>query len=265
MATYLSRVRALTDSSTTQTSNAQVVDFLKSSVNYVLMSVPKQLLWFAYTNASFTSSTGVSIPQNTIISVRRGSYECDELPKEYTYAASTTLTSFYKGSALFPKYYLRAGIVYTNPASTTGAAGAVTYVNISATLMTTAVTSSGITLSPLEGPLIYHAAGLDFTALAGHWSQLAGDAGDALTKAKVLIDSATDLTQGEDAEDHLYEEDPELVNASVQIASQELNRATVNMNYYTGKSQLCQGKATEMFKLADNQIKMYIQSNGGKA
>ena len=265
MATYLSRVRALTDSSTTQTSNAEVVDFLKSSINYVLMNIPKQLLWFAYTNASFTSSTGVSIPQNTIISVRRGSYECDELPKEYTYAASTTLTSFYKGSALFPKYYIRAGIVYTNPASTTGASGAVTYVNISATLMTTAVTSTGITLSPLEGPLIYHAAGLDFTALAGHWGQKAGEITDAFDKAKYIVDSATNLSQGEDVEDHLAEEDEVLINAGVQIASQELNRGTANLNYYNTKSQMCQGKAKDFFALADNQIKMYIQSNGGKA
>lgn len=265
MASYLSRIRALTNSTSTQTSDQAVVDFLKSGVGYILTNIPKEFLWFANSNTTFTSSTGVTVPQNTIISVRRNGIECDKLDEKFVYATAITLTSLYAGTTFFPKYYVEAGVVYTDPDPSGSAMGAATYVNLSASLMTSTVTSTGIALSPVENPLIYHAAGLDFQGLAGFWSQLAGDAEDALTKAKVLIDSATNLSAGEDAEYHLDQEDPEMINPVLQIATQEVNRATANLNYYTSKAQLCQTKAEGMFTLADKQIEQYVKSQGGKS
>lgn len=123
MATYLSRVRAITGSTTTQTSNIEVVDFLKAGSNYVVMSIPKELLWFSYTVTTFSSNAGVTVPQNTIISVMRNNRQCEQIPTAFSYVNSTTLTSLYEGSTFFPKYYLQEGKVYVDPTPTTGALG----------------------------------------------------------------------------------------------------------------------------------------------
>jgi len=264
MATYLSRIRAISGSTSTQTSNAQVVDFLKSSVNYIIQSVPKDMLWFAYTDANLTSSTGVVVPRNTIISVKRNGIECDELSNKFIYATVTTLTSLYAGTTLFPKHYIKSGKVYIHPTPTTGQAGVVTYVNLSSTLITTSTSASDTTLLPLDAPFVNYAAGMDYVSLSGYWAQKAGDAQDALDKAKYLIDSATNLSQGEDVEDALAEEDTELMSAGVNVAAQEINRANANISYYNSKSQLLSKKSEMMFQLADKQIKDYIQINGGK-
>ena len=58
---------------------------------------------------------------------------------------------------------------------------------------------------------------------------LAGEFDDAMAKAKALIDDAGSLTQGDDAEAHLASEDSELVASTVQIASQELQRANLGL------------------------------------
>ncbi len=263
MASYLSRVRVVTGSTTTQTSNAAVVDFLKGAVNYVIQSIPKEMLWFANTEAALTSSAGVTIPRDTIISVKRNGVECDKLNDKFVYATSTTLTSLYAGTAFFPKYYITSGKVYIHPTPTTGAAGAVTYVNLSSTLITTSITATGVAISPIENPFLNYATGLDFQGLAGYWGQKAGEVTDAFDKAKYLVDSATNLTQGEDIEDMLEAEDTELVSSGVQVAGLEQNRGTANLNFYNSKSQLCQAKSKEMFVLAEKQIEQYVKSQGG--
>ena len=167
MASYLSRVRVITGSTTTQTSNAAMVDFLKSAVNYIVANIPKEMLWFANSNTTFISSTGVTVPQNTIISVRRNGVECDLLDKKFVYATATTLTSLYAGTTFFPKYYIQTGNVYIDPAPSASRAGAVTYVNLSSTLITSTVTASGLAISPVENPFVNYAAGLDYVALSG--------------------------------------------------------------------------------------------------
>jgi hypothetical protein len=58
---------------------------------------------------------------------------------------------------------------------------------------------------------------------------LGGEFDDAMAKAKALIDDAGSLTQGDDAEAHLASEDSELVASTVQIASQELQRANLGL------------------------------------
>jgi hypothetical protein len=126
-------------------------------------------MWFTYSNTTFTSSTGVSVPRNTIISVRRNGIECDKLDDKFVYATGTTLTSLYAGTTFFPKYYIQAGVVYTHPASTTGAAGAVTYINLSSTAITSSVSASGLAISPVESPFLNYASGLDYTALSGFY------------------------------------------------------------------------------------------------
>jgi hypothetical protein len=58
---------------------------------------------------------------------------------------------------------------------------------------------------------------------------LGGEFDDAMAKAKALIDDAGSLTQGDDAEAHLANEDSELIASTVQIASQELQRANLGL------------------------------------
>ena len=58
---------------------------------------------------------------------------------------------------------------------------------------------------------------------------LAGEFDDAMAKAKALIDDAGSLSQGQDAEYWLNDEDPEMVASTVQVASQELQRANLGL------------------------------------
>ena len=54
-----------------------------------------------------------------------------------------------------------------------------------------------------------------------------GDFDDAMSKAKNLIDNASTLSQGQDAEYWLNDEDPEMVGATIQVAAQEIQRANL--------------------------------------
>jgi hypothetical protein len=58
---------------------------------------------------------------------------------------------------------------------------------------------------------------------------LAGEFDDAMAKAKALIDDAGSLSQGQDAEYWLNDEDPEMIASTVQVASQELQRANLGL------------------------------------
>ena len=263
MASYLSRVRAITGSTTVITSDVEVVGFLKSGGNYVVNNIPKELLFFAYTNTNVSSSAGVVVPQNTIISVNRGSYDADRIDSKYGYARSSTLTSLYKATAFHPSYIVDNGKVYIDPTPTTATSslGTVTYIKMPTIGTTTS--STNLTIAPVENPIILYAAALDCTAISTYWGQLTTGAQDALDKAQYLIDSSSNLTNGQDAEYHMNDEDSELVSMNVQVASQEVNRATANISMYSNKAQLADSKSKELFARADAEVKGYIAANTG--
>ena len=58
---------------------------------------------------------------------------------------------------------------------------------------------------------------------------LAGEFDNAMDNAKALINNASALSQGEDVEYWLNDEDPEMVAATIQVASQELQRANLGL------------------------------------
>ena len=58
---------------------------------------------------------------------------------------------------------------------------------------------------------------------------LAGEFDDAMAKAKDLIDNAGNLSQGQDVEYWLNDEDAEMANVTMQTASQELQRANLGL------------------------------------
>lgn len=127
--------------------------------------------------------------------------------------------------------------------------------------MATDTTSSGVSISPIENPLINYAAALDYQGVSAYWSAQASDAQDALDKAQYLIDSATNLSTGQDAEYHMNDEDTELVSMNVQVAAQEINRANANISVYSNKAQLAESKAKTMFQIAGDEIDRFIKAN----
>jgi len=82
MATLVAKTRAITKSTTNETSNVQVVDFLNNSAGYVISHIPKELLKsYATETTGVASSTGISYGNNTVLGVRRGIYETVEVDK----------------------------------------------------------------------------------------------------------------------------------------------------------------------------------------
>lgn len=168
MATLVDRVRGISQSSTNQTSDAEVVEFLKGGATILINSIPKELLGFAGTDSSsITTSGGYTITSDRILGVRRNGIECDPITLDKAYAQDysfSSATSIYKATAIFPKYYTRASKIYIKPNPTTAQVGVVTYINVPSITTTTVST----TFVQIEEPLITYAAALDCLALAGH-------------------------------------------------------------------------------------------------
>ena len=73
-----------------------------------------------------TTSSGLSVSTDNIISVRRGNRDCREILENLAYTQeSGSYTSIYLGSALFPIFYVRSGVVYIKPDPSTGSIGKV--------------------------------------------------------------------------------------------------------------------------------------------
>ena len=170
MATALiSRVRAITGSTTTQSTDANLVDFVEAGVKFVYTSIPKDLLWqFASDGANIVDSSGQSPYSDTILGVRRNSIECDQIPLSDAYAQiSTYSTLTYKeATAIFPVYYLQAGKVYIKPDPDASNVGVVTSLALPTVTTTTSDTWS---LAIIDVHIINYASALDYKACASYW------------------------------------------------------------------------------------------------
>lgn len=60
---------------------------------------------------------------------------------------------------------------------------------------------------------------------------------DAILKSRYLVDASSELSNGNDAEYYLSDEDTELVTANLNIASQEINRARASLEGLGGSNQ----------------------------
>ena len=109
MATLISRVRAISQSTTSETPDTEVIEFLKQGANFLVNSLPLEKLWFASKSVAITTTTGAPVTTDKIISVTRNDLACVEIPTDMIYTQSTTSIlgseSMYKGSAIFPVYY----------------------------------------------------------------------------------------------------------------------------------------------------------------
>lgn len=216
-----------------------------------------------------TSSSGISVSTDVIVSARRGNRVCREIPEDMAYSQeSGAFTSIHKASSLFPVFYTRSGIVYIKPDPTTDKVGKVSIVQAP----TISLSTSNTSMDKLENPMLLYAAALDCMALSGYWNkevreglvEASGDARDALDKAKVLIDDATSLSTGQDAEYWLNAEDPEMIVANLGIAQQEVRRALAEIEGYRETAPYEQSlvqKAAKLFDEANKQIQSFVGSS----
>lgn len=266
MATLLDIVRSVTKSTTTETTDQSIVNFLNMGARYCASSIPKRLLLF-WTNQSSAVSddNGHAVNYDRIVEVVRDSISCDEVDPKLAYYLTLT-DSLYKATSRHPKWYFRNGRIYVKPAPS-GSENAYIY-TIQPPTITSTTDETDDDLKQLANPIINYACGCDYLALSGYWSMentdligSSGDAEDALTKAKNLIDG----TETENnVEDWIDDEDSEMANAVVQAAAQEVNRAIAEMQMgkeFNAESKDNINKAFSHFKLADNDIRLYIASD----
>jgi hypothetical protein len=277
MATLVSKVRAFSKSTTTITSNSEVVNFITAGAVFLTNSIPKDLLeWSASDSSNITHSNGFIVSGSTanvgdrIVSVRRNGIVADQIPQERIYAESGVLTtsSLFTGTTIYPKWYMQNGRVYIKPNPTTGAIGKVTYVGVPS--ITTG--TSNTAYNSIENPMILYGAAMDCLAISGKYGLIAlnaltettGDARDALDKAQYIIDASSKLSQGEDVEYYIAQEDTEMMLANVQVAAQEVNRALAEIR---GMEQISRytmefaQRADLLFKQAYQEVQQYVAMN----
>lgn len=268
--TLVSKVRAISGSST-ETTDAQIVNFLTAGATFLINSIPTSLLaHMASASSNITSSSGYDTTTEKILSVTRSGIECDQLPLDQVYAHNDliTATSIHKGSTLFPRYFIRSGKVFIKPDPTAVQPGVV--YEVKRPTITTSTTTT--VLDELENPMINYAAALDLMSLSGYWADTAigkalstgTDYQDAMDKAKNLVDNSTALSNGRDAEYHSSEEDTEMVASVLSIAAQEINRALAALRTSENGSQAVISyiqRANSLFELAFREVNQYIQNN----
>lgn len=271
MATLLLKTRALSQTTTNETSDIEVVDFLNAGAIFLINSIPKDLLTFMATDSSnITSSAGYDHGSDRVVMVRRNGIICDELPKEhiYAHASALTATSLFAGSTIFPKFYELGGKIFIKPNPSAVEAGVVSYIAIPSITSSTTTT----TLDEIENPMVLYAAALDAMAASAFWSagslgrvnSTTGAGRDALDKARDLIDNSTALTQGQDVEFFLNDEDPEMIASGIGIASQEVTRALAEVKGMEGTNahtvRYLQ-QAQQLFAQAEREVAAYVNRN----
>ena len=255
MATLVAKTRAITQSTTNETSNAQVIEFLSDGASYLISHVPKELLRaYASETTGATSSTGIAYGNNTVLGVRRGSYECEQVDKMDAGWLESGSGSYMVPTAAFPKYYDRAGSIYIKPNPSSTAIGYASLITVP-----TLTSASATIFGNLEHIVVNRASGYDFKALGSYYSEKGSSAigsavtgissaftnftstlpddwdytlvvtniEDALTQAQNLIDGTVTTNN---AVDWLDDEDVEMVQGIVGTASQEINRAVQEIN-----------------------------------
>ena len=172
MSTLLARVRAITGSTTTQSTDTQVVDFLKSSCDFIINQIPKKLLWPVASNSTnITDGNGFVCASDTIIDVRRNGLPCDEIDNSLAYAHESALTvdSIFERTVIFPGYILRNGRVFIKPNPTDSAVGIVTYVAFPTIVNDTQDTW---TFRIFNNIIFQYAAGFDYLTIGSYWRKI---------------------------------------------------------------------------------------------
>jgi len=213
MATLINRVRAITGSSTAQSSHDAVLDALKSGAKYVLRSLPRGLLTEATTIHSISDGNGVNLEREWVLNVSRNNFPAIEQSYDEAYAYYTTalttdgsVTSWFQATSVFPKYYYGPSPTLGNvglfikPDPSTAAVGKIVHVEVPK--LTTA--SSEWSIDAYDIPAINYAAALDYRKLQSYYIGLAGDAAatiitevtSSLAKYEAALPTWTSPTMG---------------------------------------------------------------------
>jgi hypothetical protein len=261
--TLVSRVRAITGSSTSHTSDNEVLAGVRQGVRYVLSALPLSLSKPFVTSTSNITGNPTSIYNAKVLSVQRSGIKCIEVPLDMAYDVADS-NSMHLATTRYPVFYNDGNEIYIKPTPAGGSVGIIKAIDTSATAG--AITTASVeSIDPYDGIAVKYAAALDYMAISAYWgekllqeansTEISGKARDALTNAANLIDNKTNY----DAEDFLAEEDPEMVAAAVQTAAQEVNRALAEMqgmgasaNYTREMSQ----KAAQLF----NEVQAELQA-----
>jgi len=278
MAILVNRVRGITGSTTTQTSDANVVSFIQSGVQYAISGIPKELQWqFASAGADITSSAGQRPASDTVLSVTRNSLECTEIPPILAYAqeAAHSSTSLNAATTIFPAYYKREGLVFIKPNPSAGAVGTITSVAIPTI---TAATTDTWSFKVLDQVIINYSCGLDCNGIASYWrkqgetlvaARSLTNVTDALAKAQAFIDDNLLV----DFESYMAAaaQDDQQAQLMLQGAAQEVNRAGAEIQKlqinasdatkYYETAQIAYSRAEKFFETAFAELKLYVQHN----
>jgi len=267
--TLVNRVRALTNSTTSHTSNDEVVEFVRQGVRYVLSALPIQLASPFATDSTSVTSNPIYIDTTKIISVKRGSIKCIQVPIDQAYDL-TDSNSLHLASVRYPAFYIDGNEINIAPAPSATATGTAKIVDPTAKASGTSTTDTAA-IDQFDGIAIKYAAGMDMMNVSGYWAnsilenvnstEVTTGARDALTNAQNLIDNKTAY----DAEDFLALEDAEMVASAVQTAAQEVNRALAEMrgtDSSNGVTAQMISKAQQFFNEADRELLQVINQGG---
>ena len=261
--TLLNRVRAITNSGTSHTSNDEVVEGIRQGVRYVLSALPLQLVKPFITKTTGISGNPTSVYNAKILNVQRDGVKCIEVPDDMAYDIGDS-NSLHQATNRYPAFYNDGNEIYIKPDPTAGAPGVLRIIDTSATAAL--ITSTSVdSIDPYDGIAVKYAAALDYMAISAYWgekllqeansTEISGKARDALQNAADLINNKTNY----DAEDFLAEEDPEMVASAVQTAAQEVNRALAEMQGMgasAGYTREMSAKAAQLF----NEVQAELQA-----
>lgn len=250
-ATLISQVRAITGSSTGETSNTEVQGFLQNGIRHVLTSLPVQLSFpFASDSSSITSAVAITIDTNKLLTVERDSIDCVQVPESLGYEIGDS-NSIHLATTRYPAFYLTGNSIYIKPDPTTAATAKAIIIDIPA-IVTSATTTATSSIGQYDHVVVKYAAYLDSnsmatyllkegstelngimvditSALAAFVAAIPTYTSETFTVSGTIISSALasaeSLISGSGSTYLVTEEDTELVASTVQMAQQEINRA----------------------------------------
>ena len=217
--------------------------FIETAQRFVSSSIPKQLLWFAGVQSSaIQDANGFDVSSSdTVLAVEREGYPASEVPFDLSKSIDDS-ASLHKVTNSFPKFYTAQGKVFIKPDPAGGGAadGYVYYVDYSQ------IDDD----CDLRSAVIYHACSSEYSKLSTSFTSpgvfsinavppdsisdtisdfsLSSEFDDAMLNAKNLIDNDVPAS-GNDVFDLLSDEDTELVQATLQTAAQEIQRANAEL------------------------------------
>ena len=228
-------------------------EYIDLGKKFAIASVPKDILsQFANAGVSITDGSGQAAP-DVVFNVFRNGAACAEVSSSMAYAYATS-GSLYNSTALFPVVYTLGGNLFIKPDPTVSAPGVVYKVDYSD------IGDDTI----LDNIITFYAAALEFSGLASTaqaaasalLGEMKSDSGsalkdvinDALDTASKFIDSAQTIESvtAHSAGYWINDEDPEMVRAAIEAASQEVQRAVAAGNIMQGWAATISGHLNEM-------------------